>query len=262
MFVVNEADKNPDYVGKIARVHIPPNPKGKPLIILFTGNGEKIPLDEDRSGISHTFHKIKEDNNAIVIWFRTGFAMDEVKNLFVLNGKYAYEHEVVYEHTKNIIEDLIKEYNPSEIRMAGYSWGGGTIQKLSHDKDCLQGKPVKVTVMVDAIELGMRHFRSSVRERPEFNNSPNHIHFHYYQKSQTLDKGLATPVADILLPYGDTPIKRVFEKRFFGLITTWHSVIDKQPGDVIERIPDTDHMKIDNVIKDKIYSGVISGMSK
>ena len=260
LFVVDESEKNPSYAGKIARVHIPSNPKGKPLIILITGNGEDI--SERDTGLSYIFHKIKQDNNATVLWLRTGFVMDEVDNIISWNGNYAYEHEVVYQHTKNIIEDYIKECEPSEIRMAGFSWGGGTIQKFSHDEDLLCSKPVTVTVMIDGIELGGRYLGRPVRERPEFKNSPNHAHMHYYQKPQSFDRGgLGAPVSDLATIYGSPPLKYIQGTTCYGLIKTWSSVIDKRPGDIVERIYGTNHNKIDIDVKDKVYKNLTTGLT-
>lgn len=69
----------------------------------------------------------------------------------------------------------------TDIRIAGYSRGGGTIQQLAYDEDWRNDLPVKTTIMPDAVDLDCSSLGGAVHERPEFETCENHRHRHIFQ---------------------------------------------------------------------------------
>ena len=95
---------------------------------------------------------------------------------------------MIYEHTKNIIEDCINgkgifeehlhlHLKPSKIILCGYSWGGGTIDKLLKDNwNKTNNVPIGATAYIDAIKLGSFNLGCPIDRRPLY--SQNHINFY------------------------------------------------------------------------------------
>lgn len=235
-FVHFEGDKNESLKGKICRAYIPPNPKEKPLYVLVLGHVEGLDFPREQSGIIDFYEKLKKDENGTVLLFRTGLAINELELILSPEKDFDYEPSIVLQNTKNILRNFIKEYNPKEIRLAGFSWGGGTIAKLAEDNSWRQKVAVKRTVMIDPIAYGIFNFGGALRKRVEFDGSLEHKNFHAYQRNDNL------PFLEWLTTIrGDYPSKRIKDED-----GTYKRVKDERPGDVIWRVLDTSHLEIDD----------------
>jgi len=277
LFVVSENAGNRDYRGKIARIYVPPKPEGKPMFLLFNGNGEKVFASENRSGISYIFNRIKEANNAIVMQLRPSFVMDQLGAFFTWTGKYAYQTDVLFRHRKTIIEDVIDMYHPSRLGLGGFSMGGGDIDELSKKNDILgengeatlQGVPIANTVYIDAIQPGVCKLGAPVSDRPYFDNPVKRGHYHtvYYQIPPGQDNILGgTTTMDLIELSGAPPRKPTYKKvgiPFTDIYTwvKWDSKPDIHPGDLVKRIYGTGHNSIDTVVREEAYKRLILGMT-
>ncbi len=245
-----EDDKNEVLNGKICRAYLPKDPKGKPLFILVLGHVEELDFSPDYSGIMHLYEKLKKEEKGTVLLFRTGLATDEIGSMFSSKYKPQYEPKTVFKQTKEIAHDFITKYEPSELRLGGFSWGSGTVAELASDDTWRKDVPVMRTVMIDPIAFGSFGFGMPLRKRPEFTNSPQHKNFHVYQRKD--DLSLTELVTRI---QGNYPIKLVKDQD-----GKMKAVKDERVGDVIWRVPDTSHLEIDDLpeVRQKAYEFLTS----
>lgn len=235
---------------KICKAYIPPSPEGKPLYILVLGHHEPLNFSAEYSAIQHFYERLVEEDKGIVLLFRTGLVLDELNSMADPETKQAYEPEDVLKSTKNITGDFIDRFNPCELRLSGFSWGGGTIKRLAEDNSWRKGTPVKSTVMIDPVNLGSLSFASAMRTRPEFDNSPHHRNFHIYQRRNDV------PILEwVTTIQGNYPIKLIKSEE--GKLT---ATKDERPQDLIWQVPDTSHLKIDELkeVRDKGYEFLTS----
>ena len=249
-FIKFESDKDENLNGKICRAYLPREPKGKPLFVLVLGHVEELDFSSDYSGIIHFYERLKKEEKGIVLLFRTGLATDEIGSMFSSEYKPQYEPKAVFKQTKDIIQDFITRYESKELRLGGFSWGGGTVAELAQNDDWRQSVPVMRTVMIDPISFGSLGFGLPLRKRPEFKDSPQHKNFHVFQRKDNLS--LAELVTRI---QGNYPIKLV--KGQDGKMKT---VKDERPGDVIWHVQDTSHLEIDDLaeVRQKAYEFLLS----
>lgn len=244
-----EDDKKEIFDEKIARAYIPKNLKGKPLFILILGQVEGLDYPSDISGIIHFYERLVKEDKGTVLLFRTGLAEDEIGSMLSSKEGKSLEPNKVFKQTKEIINDFIHKLKPSEIRFAGYSWGGGTIFNLSQENDWQNRVPVKCTVMIDPIYLGSFSFGAALRTRAEFKDSPGYRNFHVYQRRD--DLSLTEWIVTI---QGNYPIKLINDENGNPIL-----VKDERPGDFIWQVSDTDHLRIDDVneVREKGYEFLI-----
>ena len=235
LFVRYESDKDETFSDKICRAYIPPDPKGKPIYIMVLGHTQKLNDSPDDTGIIALYDKLVSEQKGIVLMFTTGSVFDEADNALALKSGIT-EHEVLFAHMERNIKDFIDQYHPSEIRFAGYSWGGGAIAKLSKDQWWKGKVPVKSTVFIDPITLGGRNAAAACRQRPYFTNSPEHHHYHIYQRKDGIHP---------LRVQGNYPTKTKYNKWKIPI----GSERDQHEGDVHWRVPETKHNDIDDLLK-------------
>ena len=233
-----EDDKKDEILnGKICRVYLPRESKGKPLYVLVLGHTEELDFSPDYSGTMHFYERLKKEDKGIVLLFRTGLATDEIVGMFSSEYKPQYEPKTVFKQTKEIIQDFITNYEPKELRLSGFSWGGSTVAQLAEEDSWRQSVPVMRTVMIDPISFGSFRFGTALRTRPEFKNSPEHKNFHIYQRNENLS------VSEWLTTIqGNFPIKLVKDKEGKTKI-----IRDERPGDVIWHVPNTSHLALDDI---------------
>ena len=93
--------------------------------------------------------------------------------------------------------------------------------------------PVKSTVFIDAITLGGRNLAIPCRERPYFNDSPNHHHYNIYQRQEGIHP---------LRVQSNYPVRTNY----------WHKVPigserDLHEGDIHWRVLNTAHNNLDDL---------------
>jgi hypothetical protein len=236
--------------GKICRAYLPKEPQGKPLFILVLGHAQELDCSSDYSGIICLYEKLKKEEIGTVLLFRTGLAIDEVGSMLSSDYKPQYEPTAVVKQTKDVIQDFIIRYKPAELRLTGFSWGGGTIAELARDDNWRQSVPVARTVMIDPISFGSFGFGLPSRKRPEFTNSPKHRNFHVYQRNDNLS------VKDMVSTLqGNYPTKLIKDQQ-----GKFKVVKDERPDDVIWQVPNTSHYQIEILpeVKDKAYKFLTS----
>ncbi|GEM_PF-5998679 len=236
--------------GKICRAYIPKEPQGKPLFVLVLGHVQELDCSSDYSGIICLYEKLKKEERGIVLLFRTGLAVDEIGSMFSSDYKPQHEPTAVVKQTKDVIQDFITTYKPEELRLAGFSWGAGTIAQLAEDDNWRQSIPVARTVMIDPISFGSFGFGLPLRKRPEFKNSPKHRNLHAYQRNDNL------PVSDLISTLqGNYPTKLIKNEQ-----GKFKIVRDERPDDVIWQVPNTSHSQIEilSEVKDRAYEFLIS----
>ena len=248
--LINFEGDNEALKGKICRAYLPKEPEGKPLFVLILGHAQELDCSSDYSGIICLYEKLKKEERGVVLLFRTGLAVDEIGSMFSSDYKPQYEPTAVVKQTKDVIQDFITRYKPEELRLAGFSWGGGTIAELARDDSWRQSVPVARTVMIDPISFGSFGFGWPLRKRPEFKDSPKHRNLHAYQRNDNLS------VKDMVSTLqGNYPTKIVKDKE-----GKFKVVKDERPGDVIWQVSDTSHYQIEILpkVKDKAYEFLIS----
>lgn len=223
--------------GKICRAYIPPDPTGKPLYVLVMGQSEPLWISSEISAMTYFYEKLIRENKGIVLLFRTGLVMDELNTMANPKIKQTYEPNEVLNNTKTVIEDFTYKFKPSELRMSGFSWGGGTIKKLTEENNWRRGIPVKRTVMIDPITLGSLGFGCAMRTRPEFDSSPDHRNCHIYQRRDNV-----SALEWVTTLQGDCPIKTNRNTEGKLIVTR-----DERPGDLIWQVPDTSHLEVERL---------------
>ena len=176
------------------RIYRSANNGPKPLIVLFLGNEQDHTWSELNAGVIKVFNKFKEDGNVDVVLFRVGNYKKELMHKFLLSGDCSNHPDVIFQHSANIIEDIIKgrgmftgSQKPSSIVFAGYSWGGGSVDRFlkEHWEKINPGIPVLATAYIDAIKLGSYDLGSPVKERPLYSFS----HCSFYQNDSVFLNG-------------------------------------------------------------------------
>ncbi len=178
---------------KLFRTNIHQSTESKPLIVLCLGNIQTLSSSESFAGLNILYKELEKEGHDVII-FRTGNAECDLKHRFLLNDDCSLNTDVVFEHTSNIIEDIIKERGlfsghkkPQKVIFTGYSFGGGTVDRLLNKKwkDIGQNIPVS-TVYIDPIELGAYNLGIPVEKRP-----PHSIHhLNFYQENSALINGI------------------------------------------------------------------------
>ena len=184
--------ENPDPK-KLFRTNITKNNESKPLIVLCLGNVQTLSSSESFAGLNKLYKQLEKEGYDVII-FRTGDATYDLRHRFLLDDDCSLNTNVVFEHTSNIIEDIIKErglFNghkkPQKVIFTGYSFGGGTVDRLLNKKwsDIGQNIPVS-TVYIDPIELGAYNLGIPVEKRPL--HSIRHLNF--YQENSAFINGI------------------------------------------------------------------------
>ncbi|MBI1858631.1 MAG: hypothetical protein HYR97_05930 [Candidatus Melainabacteria bacterium] len=94
--------------------------------------------------------------------------------------------------------------------------------------------------MLDAVDLDCTSLGGAVRERPWFDESYDHKHFHIYEKPYINPYG--GPISDLVKVHGDSPIKVKYYWKIF-----YKTVLDKEPNDVVWQVSDATHGNIDDL---------------
>lgn len=230
-----EGDEDKTIDGKICRAFIPKGPRGKPLYVLILGHEEELNWSSQSSGMVHFYERLTKEEKGIILLFRTGLATEEISHMISFTYKPKYEPNIVFDQTKSILHDFIRSYKPTELRIAGYSWGGGTIAKLSKYDDWRQGVPVARTVMIDPIYSGALNFGAPLRKRVEFTNSPRHLNFHVFQRNDSLSN-----LQCLFTLQGNSPICPIENGN-------GKPNLDIRYGDVILRVFNSSHLDIDDI---------------
>lgn len=199
------------------RTHFSSNNKPKPLVVLFLGNNQNLLTPREQAGMNELYEKLKRNKNIDLVIFRVGEATCDIKHKWFM-GDCSVHTNVVFEHTSNIIEDIINckgqfrgRIKPSEALFLGYSFGGGTVDKILREKWGKIGGNIPVSsICIDPIKLGAYNLGCPVEERPP--HSRKHIVF--YQDNSTAINGTYQ----------------------MGL----------KPGDICIKVPGANHDTIDN----------------
>jgi len=147
----------------------------KPLIVLFMGNEQTHMWSDSNAGMIKLYEKLKKDNVADVLLFRVGNAVNDLKHKLFISDDCSLSTDIVYQHSVNVLEDVILgrgmftgQSKPSKVSFVGYSWGGGTVDKLLKEDWGRIGQdiPVASTVQIDAVNLGIFNLSTPVLKRP------------------------------------------------------------------------------------------------
>lgn len=209
-------EENPNE-NAIFRTHFTESSKPKPLVALFLGNGQTHLTSGETAGLNELYNRLKKNKDIDVVIFRVGHAVCDLRNRF-LGGDCSLNTDVVFQHTSNVIEDIMNsrgEFNgrqkPSQVILTGYSFGGGTVDKLLREKWNKIGKNIPTsTACIDPITLGAYNLGCPIEKRPP--HSLKHLVF--YQQNSTAINGSHQN--------------------------------ETKPQDIIKKVPNADHESIDN----------------
>ena len=188
--------QNPDE-SRLFTEHSPQNPQtgtARPLIIINLGNNQTIGDDEEKAGLKRLFKMLKERHpEADIMMFRVGNASSELSYWACMTSDPSLHTNVVYEHTRNLINDrincrghFVNSDRVSIVISIGYSFGAGTQCNYLNDWQNIGGNtPVPLSVSIDAIELGTNGLGCPVIERP----CTSQRHYNFYQPNSTLIRG-------------------------------------------------------------------------
>ncbi len=170
------------------------NTKDETVTVLFLGNKQSFKSPKEKAGLNEFYEKLAAEGHK-VIQFRVGDAASELKHWCLLSNDCSLNTDFVFENTSNILEDLIKGRGvftgvskPKKIVFVGYSFGGGTTQKLLNERwEKIGGNTPVSTVYLDPIKLGTTDLGCPVDERP----TPSSSHMVFYQNNSTAINGSA-----------------------------------------------------------------------
>lgn len=186
-------EQNP-HDNRIFRAYLGNEDRPRPLVVLFLGNGQTHNTPEHQAGILRLAQRLQRDRDTDVLVFRVGCASNELRHRFCIGGDPSLHTSVVYQHSVNVIEDYINARGifvgrrpPSRVVFGGYSFGGGTIDRLlREDWQRIGGNiPVTGSFYIDAIRLGSYDLGDAVEQRPL--HSVQHLNF--YQQNSTAING-------------------------------------------------------------------------
>lgn len=179
--------ENPD--GRKLFSYLPPknqngnNNEPKPLVVLVLGNKQTRTWD---TGINTLAEKFNNAGYPVIV-FRTGDAQKEISYRTFMSSDSSLDTTVVYQHTKNIIEDALYSRGrfkdlkkPNGLVLCGYSFGGGTVCRFTHGYN--DSTPIIATATIDSIKLGTTNFGKEEKRRPKHNG----VHFNAYQRDDLL----------------------------------------------------------------------------
>lgn len=171
-----------------------PGNKQKPLVVMFLGNSQTLLTPHQQAGLNELYEKLKRNKNIDLAIFRVGEAGCDIKHKLFM-GDCSMHTDVVFENTSNILEDMVKgkgqfagRNRPSQIMLVGYSFGGGTVDKLLREKWNKIGNGIPTSsICIDPIKLGAYNLGCPVEERPP--NTREHRVF--YQRNSAAINGCA-----------------------------------------------------------------------
>ena len=175
---------------------------GKPLAVLIMGNKQVLNQDTqvDKSSMKYIFEDLKDENDVVLI--RVGRAWEEAKVIigdasdtfgipdfiapdWLTKSDPSLYTSVVFEHTANVLEDIVKGRGlfanrtspPSKVVFGGYSFGGDTVKKLVNEKwlSIAPNVPIAGTAFIDAVNLGLIQLGEGVDSRPLHTGKHLHI---------------------------------------------------------------------------------------
>ena len=177
----------------IVRYHFSNANESRPLIVLFLGNAQTHTTPGDVAGINELFERFKRAGHNVVA-FRVGNASNELMHRFGLSSDCSLNTEVVYQHTVNILDDIInlrgefaRYKRPSRIVLGGYSMGGGTIGRYIAEHGRRIGIPITATASIDAVLPGSYNLGSPDQTRPPHDGA----HLNIYQDEDYAIRGAA-----------------------------------------------------------------------
>lgn len=176
---------------KLYKAHLPKSNESRPLIAIFLGNSQTHMSPTKTAGMNELYNQLKDEGYDVVA-FRAGRATCDLKGRFLF-GDCSENTGVYFENTANILEDIISSKgsfigrkNPSKVILIGYSFGGGTIDKLMGERWQKIAKDIPIsTACVDPIELGANDLGSAVTERPKYSKR----HLVFYQQNSCMMNG-------------------------------------------------------------------------
>ncbi len=171
--------------------------KQKPLVVVFLGNNQTLLTPHNQAGINELYEKLKRNKNIDLAIFRVGEASCDIKHKLFM-GSCSMHTDIVFENTSNILEDMVKgkgrfegRNKPSQIMLVGYSFGGGTVDKLLKEKWNKIGKDITTSsICIDPIKLGAYNLGCPVEERPPHSRE----HHVFYQKNSAAINGCANKI--------------------------------------------------------------------
>lgn len=157
----------------IFRIHLGEGNSPRPLVVLFLGNSQTLDTERNVAGVNELYHRLSQNPNIDVAIFRVGTAGNDLSSRFLF-GDCSLNTDVVFEHTSSVLEDLINgrglfrgRQQPTRIVLSGYSFGGGTINRLLNEQWERIGQNIPVSAaLIDPITLGADDCGHPVEYRP------------------------------------------------------------------------------------------------
>jgi hypothetical protein len=231
-------ENNPDEK-KIFKYFLSDKKGEKPLIVLFMGNAQTHLWSDSDAGMIKLYEKLKKDNEADVLLFRVGNAIDDVKHKLFLSNDCSLSTDIVYQHSVNVLEDAISgkgifagHSKPSKVSFVGYSWGGGTVDKLLKEdwKRIGQNIPVAATVQIDAVNLGLYNLSTPVLNRPFHSRSHLNIFQNKYDFLNGCNQSINVAVDQSMVIADESSIHNGVDDNLEVLSTTYSFVKERVIG--------------------------------
>lgn len=163
------------------------------LVVLVLGNRQRLSMQD--TGMHDLRRRFGANGDTDVLLCRSGNATRDVRNAISANADTNDTTEVTMAHIENIVHaranrtGMFADQPPVDrIAMAGFSFGGGVIERLSQAWPSMGiAAPVRSVALLDPIRHGVQHMGAPVTERPAFAERV----FHAYQTSNVSRKGRA-----------------------------------------------------------------------
>ncbi|MEI8230479.1 MAG: hypothetical protein WCG83_05100 [Candidatus Peregrinibacteria bacterium] len=211
-----------------------PNTAGK-LVILILGNVQQ--LDDPYAGLSTQALEVAHAQGYEILMFRVGDFVEQIAS--TVYPTFALHPDVVYTHTRNVIEDRIKGRGMfqglppiKEVVGMAYSWGGGTADKLfgtaPSAKALLGSATLKGMAYIDAVKLGITGLGLPVTQKPAAQSFYNAYQKHTIPIQPSMVQGAIT-IYNVLTtgaPVHGVAISGAKAQKNWGL-TTDHVNIDE-----------------------------------
>ncbi|MDO8648738.1 MAG: hypothetical protein Q7R81_03050 [Candidatus Peregrinibacteria bacterium] len=225
-------------------LHVKPNNTatvGK-IVFVFLGNSQT--LGDVNAGVFQQAVLQAKSTGVETLIFRVGNLTNELKSNLGLDATFSLHPEVIFSHTKNIVQDRLARRGvfsamsqAQEVNCVAYSWGVGTADRLfgnENDKKALLGSAVlNSAAYIDGVLLGMDGRAQSVSRRPAANHFFNVYQQHTATVEYDFDQAKEIAYFDILQgepARGDFIAGAENAQQSMGLQYT-HNSIDEEMGD-------------------------------
>ncbi len=167
-----------------------PSNSNQDAVVLILGNTQ---THDSNCGINTLAERFHQAGHPVIV-LRTGDAAQSLRNRFFLSNDFNLHTEVVYAHSRNVINDIrnrtgiFSNLGSQRVHLIGHSFGGGTSIRYTNEPGNNTGLPVASVSTTDPVMLGHYHLANPERRLPGNGNTPT-PYLHFYQDNSYFING-------------------------------------------------------------------------